>query len=121
MSWSDLTKKGKILVIDDTIENVRILHHALKDEHDVVFALDGKKGLEIARARSPDLILLDAVMPGIDGYAVCAELKKSAQTRDIPVIFVTALDSSEDETRALDVGAVDFITKPVNGDRKSVV
>jgi signal transduction histidine kinase len=115
MRASDLSKKGKILVVDDAMENVRILHHALMDEHEVVFALDGKKGLEIARAQSPDLILLDAVMPGIDGYAVCAELKKSTQTRNIPVIFVTTLNGPEDETRALDAGAVDFITKPVNG------
>lgn len=115
MSWSELAKKGRILVVDDAIENVRILHDALRDEHDVVFALDGKKGLEIAHAQSPDLIFLDAVMPGMDGYAVCAELKKSARTRGIPVIFVTALNSPEDETRALDAGAVDFIAKPVNG------
>ena len=114
MTWNDLNKKGRILVVDDAIENVRILHHSLKDEHEVLFALDGEKALEIVRAQSPDLIILDAVMPGMDGYALCTELKKSAQTEDIPVIFVTALNSPEDETRALESGAMDFITKPVN-------
>ncbi len=114
MSWSDLGKRGRILVVDDAIENVRILHRMLKDEHEVVFALDGEMALEIARTQSPDLILLDAILPEMDGYAVCAELKKSAQTEGIPVIFVTALHSPEDETRALEAGAVDFITKPVN-------
>jgi diguanylate cyclase (GGDEF)-like protein len=115
MIWSDLARKGQILVVDDAIENIRILHHALKDEHDVVFALCGEKALEIAGSQPPpDLILLDAMMPGKDGYTVCAELKQSTATQDIPVIFVTALSRPEDETRALAAGAVDFITKPVN-------
>jgi len=114
MRLSDLTQKGRILVVDDGIENVRVLHHALKDEHDVVFALVGGKALEIARAQSPDIILLDVIMPDMDGFEVCAELKAAPETRNIPVIFVTALNSPEDETRALDAGAIDFITKPIN-------
>lgn len=107
-------KKQRILVVDDAVENVRILHHALGDEHEVLFALNGEKALDTARSQSPDLILLDAVMEGMDGFGVCAESKASPQTKDIPVIFVTALDKPEDETRALEAGAVDFITKPVN-------
>ncbi len=115
MSLDALAGKGRVLVVDDALENIRILHHALKDEHEVSFALDGEKALEIARTQQPDIVLLDAVMPGMDGYAVCVELKQAAETLAIPVIFVTALDSPEDETRALTAGAVDFITKPING------
>lgn len=114
MSWTDLAVNGRILVVDDAMENVQILYGALQDEHEVLFALSGEKALEIARAQLPDLILLDAMMPGKDGYAVCAELRQAAETRDIPVIFITALKSPEDETRALAAGAADFITKPVN-------
>lgn len=115
MSWNDKAQKGRVLVVDDAMENIRILQENLKDEYEVVFALDGEGALEIARTQLPDLVLLDAIMPGMDGYAVCAELKKSAQTGEIPVIFVTSLNSPEDEIRALNAGAVDFISKPING------
>jgi diguanylate cyclase (GGDEF)-like protein len=114
MSWDDIAKKGRILIVDDAMENIQILHHALQDEHDVLFAMNGAKALHIAQHQLPDLILLDAVMPGMDGYAVCTALRASAITRDIPIIFVTALKTPEDETRALDAGAADFISKPVN-------
>jgi diguanylate cyclase (GGDEF)-like protein len=114
MSWSDLAMNGRILIVDDAMENIQILHHALRDEHDVLFALGGEKALQIAHNQMPDLILLDAVMPGMDGYEVCSALRASAAVRDIPVIFVTALTHPEDETRALEAGAVDFITKPFN-------
>ena len=114
MSWTDLARNGRILVVDDAMENIQILHHALRDEHEVLFALDGEKTLEIALAQQPDLILLDAVMPGMDGYAVCGALRASPRLQDIPIIFVTALSQPEDETRALEAGAVDFISKPFN-------
>lgn len=114
MSWTDMADNGRILVVDDAMENIQILHAALQDEHEVLFAMDGPRALEIARTQHPDLILLDAVMPGMDGYAVCRELFAGAETSDIPVIFVTALSSPEDETRALGAGAADFISKPVN-------
>ena len=114
MNQVELSGKGRILVVDDAIENVRILRAALKDEHDVVFALDGQKALQVACDQRPDLILLDAMMPGVDGWAVCSELKASVHTANIPILFVTALNSPEDETRALEAGAVDFITKPIN-------
>jgi len=114
MSWADMPVNGRILVVDDAMENVQILFNALQDEHEVLFALDGPRALDIARTQHPDLILLDAVMPGMDGYAVCAALLAAPETNDIPVIFVTALKSPEDETRALGAGAADFISKPVN-------
>ena len=114
MSWTDLALNGRILVVDDAMENIQILHAALQDEHEVLFALDGAKALELARAQRPDLILLDAVMPDMDGHRVLAALRAEMSTRDIPVIFVTALSSPEDETGALEAGAADFISKPVN-------
>ena len=114
MSWTNLARNGRILVVDDAMENVQILHQALRDEHEVLFALSGDKAIEVALAQQPDLILLDAVMPGMDGYAVCAALDASPRLQDIPVIFVTALSQPEDETRALEAGAVDFISKPFN-------
>ena len=114
MSWTDLTVKGRILIVDDAMENIQILHHALQDDYDVLFAMNGAKAIEIAQNQRPDLILLDAVMPEMDGYAVCAALRALPATRDIPIIFVTALKTPEDETRALDAGAADFISKPVN-------
>jgi len=114
MSWTNLAWNGRILVVDDAMENIQILHHALRDEHEVLFALDGPRALEMALAQLPDLILLDAMMPGMDGYQVCAALRAHPALQDIPVIFVTALTHPEDETRALEAGAVDFISKPFN-------
>lgn len=114
MSWTDLARNGRILVVDDAMENIQILHHALREEHEVLFALDGEQALQIALDQQPDLILLDAVMPGMDGYDVVAALRNSPRLQDIPVIFVTALSQPEDETRALEAGAVDFISKPFN-------
>ncbi|OWW23096.1 diguanylate cyclase response regulator [Noviherbaspirillum denitrificans] len=106
--------RGRILIVDDAMENIHFLHRLLQDEHKVVFARDGMKALEMARTQPPDLILLDALMPGMDGFETCAALKDMPETRDIPVIFVTALDSPDDETGALEAGAVDFINKPLN-------
>ncbi|MFP5394349.1 MAG: diguanylate cyclase domain-containing protein [Gammaproteobacteria bacterium] len=114
MSWNPMAQHGRILVVDDAMENIQILHQALQDEHDVLFAMNGAKALQLAQQQLPDVILLDAMMPDMDGYAVCRKLRESAATRDIPIIFVTALKTPEDETRALDAGAADFITKPVN-------
>ena len=114
MSWTDLARNGRILVVDDAMENIQILHHALREEHEVLFALDGEQAVQIALDQQPDLILLDAVMPGMDGYDVVAALRSSPRLQDIPVIFVTALSQPEDETRALEAGAVGFISKPFN-------
>lgn len=114
MSWTQLARNGRLLIVDDAMENIQILNHVLGGEHEVLFAMSGDKALELAHQHQPDLILLDAVMPGMDGYEVCAALRAAPNVRDIPIIFVTALTTPEDETRALEAGAVDFITKPFN-------
>jgi CheY-like chemotaxis protein len=104
----------RILIIDDVIENVEVLGETLADNCDIQFATSGMEGLELVRQGQPDLILLDVMMPVMDGYAVCAALKSDPDTRAIPVIFVTAKSDAESESRALAAGAVDFIHKPIN-------
>lgn len=104
-----------ILVVDDTPDNLALMSGLLKDTYRVKLANHGEKALEIAVSDpSPDLILLDIMMPGIDGYEVCSRLKSNPATRDIPVIFLTAKAEIEDEKKGLDLGAVDYITKPVS-------
>ncbi|GAK57487.1 GGDEF domain response regulator receiver [Candidatus Vecturithrix granuli] len=105
--------KQTILIVDDIPTNIKVLGDTLKKEFTVRFATDGLKALEIAQSSSPpDIILLDIMMPGMDGYEVCRRLKASEQTQHIPVIFITALSQEEDETKGLELGAVDYITKP---------
>jgi putative two-component system response regulator len=102
-----------VLVVDDDAENLAILGRLLCLRYKVLAAPSGKRALEIvADSPQPDLILLDVLMPGMDGYAVLARLRENAATSDIPVIFVTGLDSAEDEERGLELGAVDYIAKP---------
>ncbi|MBU2551944.1 MAG: response regulator [Proteobacteria bacterium] len=103
-----------ILVVDDTEANVDLLVETLGDDYEVAVAMDGESALEYVAEGPPDLILLDVMMPGMDGYEVCRRLKDSEGTRDIPVIFVTAKTEVEDETRGFDLGAVDYITKPIS-------
>lgn len=107
-------ERPRILVVDDQPANIQTLYQVLKGDYDVAMATDGSQAIALCQRRPPDLVLLDVVMPGIDGFEVCKRLKADSATRDVPVIFVTARDSTEDETQGLEVGAVDFITKPVN-------
>lgn len=103
-----------ILIVDDTPENITVLGELLQSHYTVKVATDGRRALASAvKEPRPDLILLDVMMPGLDGYAVLARLHGDPATRDIPVIFVTALDASEDESRGLELGAADYITKPI--------
>ena len=103
-----------MLIIDDSAENLRVLHELLRPEYRVLAATSGAAGLRLARESARvDLILLDVMMPGLDGYAVLAELRKDARTQDIPVMFLTALSESGDEERGLLLGAVDYLTKPL--------
>jgi diguanylate cyclase (GGDEF)-like protein len=108
-----LPQKATILVVDDNPLNIRVLNGVLSEEHEVLFATNGPDALNIARNRKPDLILLDIMMPGMDGYEVCKRLKADPVTAPIPVVFITALNQSEDEVRGLECGAIDYITKPV--------
>lgn len=106
--------KPRVLIVDDTPESINILLNALKDEFSVVAATNGLKAIERAsQLPKPDIILLDVIMTGMDGYQVCKTLKSSDETKDIPIIFVTALGESKDELKGLQLGAVDFITKPI--------
>ncbi|KAF1049829.1 response regulator [Xylophilus sp.] len=104
-----------VLVVDDTADNLALMGSLLKDRYRVKVANQGEKALRIAQGENPpDLILLDIMMPGIDGHEVCRRLKADARTRDIPVIFLTARNEEEDERFGLELGAVDYITKPIS-------
>jgi putative two-component system response regulator len=111
----DFSQRPTVLVVDDTPENLQLMSGLLKDHYRVKVAASGERALKIAAGEgAPDLILLDIMMPGLDGYEVCGRLKAEPATRDIPVIFLTAETEVEDETRGLELGAVDYITKPVS-------
>ena len=111
----NLASKQTILVVDDVSQNIDVLNGILKGTYKIKAATNGEKALKIARSTSPpDLILLDIMMPDIDGYEVCRKLKADPQTETIPVIFITAMDEEQDETHGFELGAVDYITKPVN-------
>jgi diguanylate cyclase (GGDEF)-like protein len=106
------TEKPRILVVDDQRLNLSMLHGLLKDDFQVMVAASGEQGLKAALTGRPDLILLDINMPGMDGYEVCQRLKQDPMTAKIPIIFITAMSESQDETRGLELGAADYITKP---------
>ncbi len=101
-----------VLIVDDAEENVDILMEALGNDYDISVAMDGESALEYIHNSPPDLILLDIVMPGMDGYEVCIKLKLDPATNEIPIIFLTALAQEQDEAKGLALGAVDYITKP---------
>ena len=102
-----------ILVVDDVPTNIAILVELLRSEHTVQMATEGAKALHLASGDAPpDLILLDVNMPGMDGFEVCGKLKESQHTRQIPIIFVTALDDHINEEKGFKLGAVDYIRKP---------
>ncbi len=106
-------KKHTILIVDDIIDNLMLLGEAMSPEYKIKVATSGAQGLELAMQEPlPDLILLDIMMPGMDGYEVCRRLKADSRTKQIPVMFLSALDKESDELQGLDAGAVDFITKP---------
>jgi len=102
-----------ILIIDDEVTNISVLNELLQPHYNVLFAKDGKTGLKIASSSSrPDLILLDIIMPEMDGYQVIQMLKSDESMSKIPVIFITAKGQEEDEAKGFELGAVDYITKP---------
>ena len=106
--------KKKILVVDDEPNNLQILRQILKNDYQLIFATSGEKALDATDKHRPDLILLDVMMPEMNGYEICKKLKADTSTQAIPVIFVTAMSEIEDESRGFDVGAVDYIQKPVS-------
>lgn len=107
-------QRPRLLLVDDEPTNLQVLRHVLQADYRLLFATDGARALQVAREQLPQLILLDIMMPGMDGYAVCCALKADAATASIPVIFITALTDSQDETAGFDVGGVDYLTKPVS-------
>jgi diguanylate cyclase (GGDEF)-like protein len=107
-------RRARLLVVDDQPINIQALYQTFAADHQVLMATSGEQALELCATKRPDLVLLDVVMPGMDGYEVCRRLKEDDATRDIPVIFVTAHNDESAETRGLDAGAVDFISKPIN-------
>ena len=106
--------RPRLLIVDDQPANIRALHEVFADECDVFMATKGVDALEFCAAMPPDLVLLDIVMPGMDGLEVCRQLKINPLTVDVPVVFVTSLDDPREENACWEAGAVDFITKPIN-------
>ncbi len=104
---------NRVLIVDDAPENIRILGELLRDKYTIMFARNGQDALRIANSSpQPDIILLDVIMPGMDGYEVCKKLKENPLTIDIPVLFITAQSDEKEESRGLSIGAVDYVSKP---------
>jgi len=106
-----------VLVVDDVVDNIQVAMNVLReDDHNLTFALSGEEALTLVSENDYDLILLDIMMPGIDGYEVCRQIKKNPLKKDIPIIFLTAKTNIESISNAFSLGAVDYITKPFNAD-----
>ncbi|HKI82385.1 MAG TPA: response regulator [Pseudodesulfovibrio sp.] len=110
----EMSERPTVLVVDDNRLNIDLLVDVLKDDYKLLVALNGVTALDIVQNVLPDIILLDIMMPEMDGYEVCRRLKSEERTSPVPVIFITAKSQSEDEAKGLALGAVDYITKPVN-------
>lgn len=106
--------KPKVLVVDDQAVNIRLVHDLFKDEYDIVMATNGEQAIAQCDAQMPDIILLDVVMPGIDGYEVCRILKSKPNTKNIPIIFLTSKTEDAEEILGFQLGAADCIAKPIN-------
>ena len=109
-----LTEKQKILLVDDVYENIALLKTIFGDEYEILEAMNGEDALKIVRSSKPDIILLDIMMPGIDGYDVCKEIKRDSLTNLIPIIFISALHEENDILKGFELGASDFISKPIS-------
>ncbi|MBF0451482.1 MAG: response regulator [Candidatus Magnetomorum sp.] len=112
---SEESKKPVVMIVDDSSTNRFLLQEQLKNEYDIITAKDGQEAIDkVISFKQPDIILLDIVMPDIDGYQVCSTLKQNPKTSAIPIIFITSLDETENETHGLQIGAADYITRPFN-------
>jgi diguanylate cyclase (GGDEF)-like protein len=109
-----MKEKQTVLIVDDNLMNIKLLHSVLEFDHIVIFAINAKDGLDLAFSRRPDLILLDVVLPDLNGYEVCTQLKANPITKAAPVVFLAGEDNSMDEVRGLLAGGIDFISKPFN-------
>lgn len=107
-----LGRRPRLLIVDDQPANIQALYQVFAQDHQVFMATSGAQALQLCRDKQPDLLLLDIQMPGMDGYEVCRQIKADAELAALPVVFVTAHSDAEAETRGLDMGAVDFISKP---------
>ena len=106
--------KNRVLIVDDEPGNIKILSSVLAPDYALSVATSGAQALQIAEVQAPDIVLLDMVMPEMDGIQVCEALKANEVTKNIPVIFVTSMSDSVNEERGLDAGAVDYISKPIS-------
>jgi diguanylate cyclase (GGDEF)-like protein len=106
-------RRPKLLIADDQPVNIRVLYELFRNECDIFMATSGAQAIQLCRAELPDLILLDVVMDDLDGHEVCRRLKADPLTRNVPVIFITSQDREDDEVKALELGAVDFLSKPI--------
>ncbi|WNK01226.1 diguanylate cyclase [Thalassospiraceae bacterium LMO-JJ14] len=104
---------AKILIVDDEPLNIEVMSGTLEELGDILFASSGEEAIELAARENPDIIILDIMMPGMDGYEVCRKLKETPGAENIPVIFATALSDHTDEAKGFEIGAVDFVTKPI--------
>jgi len=114
MNFIQYNDRSRILIVDDERINIDILNSLLKPDHKIMVATDGEQAIEAAVSGQPDLILLDILLPGLDGHQVCRKLKSDPATRTIPIIFITVMGDAENETMGFALGAVDYIPKPFN-------
>jgi len=113
---NDVTDKQLICVVEDEATNAELIRLMLEDDYDVCIARTGREAIDMIRARQPALVLLDIVLPDMNGYQVCEALQKNSQTSEIPVIFVTGLEDKDSESLGLELGAMDYVVKPVVAD-----
>ena len=111
-----MDKRFSILAVDDEAVNIQLMTEALKDDYRIITALNGQDAIELLEEHMPDLILLDVMMPDVSGYDVCRTIKGDERFADIPVIFLTSLDSHDGELQGLELGGIDYLTKPTNFD-----
>jgi DNA-binding response OmpR family regulator len=111
-----MSTRAQILVVDDEPINIRLIETTLRSEYDIISATNGFDAIRLAKDQPPDLIILDFMMPDLSGFDVCRVLKSEADFAEIPVIFLTGMDSADAESEGLKVGGIDYLTKPVNLD-----